>query len=83
MQALAQSTPAGKLVEDYLREAGVSVPTSAVVYLTPAQLLQVELEMEQMEESFTFETTAWWMAGVLARAQITNSRLSRSGANTW
>lgn len=64
-------------------EAGLSLAASATVWLTPAQLLAVEQELEHMEMTFSFETTAWWLSDVLSRARFTNNRLSRSGANSW
>lgn len=83
LQAYALSAPPDRLLEDHLMQEGLSVATSAIAWLTPAQLLAVEKELEQMEMTFSFETTAWWLSDVLARARITNNRMSRSGANSW
>ena len=57
--------------------------SSAIAWLTPAQLLTVQKELERMEEQLGFETTAWWLSDVLMRARVTNSRMSRAGANRW
>lgn len=83
IQEYAQSTPAGRLLEDHLLAAGLSVSSSAVAWLTPAQQLQVERELERMEEQLSFETTAWWLSDVLMRARVTNNRMSRVGSNRW
>lgn len=83
LQEYAQSAPAGRLLEDHLSAAGLSVSSSAVAWLTPAQQLQVERELERMEEQLSFESTAWWLSDVLMRARITNNRMSRVGADRW
>ena len=83
LQAYAVSAPPDSLLEDHLMQAGISVRSSAIVWLTPAQLLEVEKELEQMEMTFSFETTAWWLSDVLARARITNNRMPQSSANSW
>lgn len=83
LQAYAQAAPADKVLEDHLMGAGLAAPSSAIVWLTPAQLLAVEQELERMEVTFSFETTAWWLSDVLARARVTNNRMSRSGAKSW
>ena len=83
VQDFAQSAPAGKIVEDHLLAAGLSVASSAICWLTPAQLLAVEQELERMEMNLNFEMTAWWLSDVLMRSRVTNNRLSRAGANTW
>ena len=85
VQEYAQRAPADMLLEDHLSAAGLSISnaTSAVTWLTPAQLLKVEQELSRMEETMSFETTAWWLSDVLARARVTNNRLARSGANRW
>ncbi|KAK9824309.1 hypothetical protein WJX72_009351 [[Myrmecia] bisecta] len=54
--------------------AGVACSPSAVHYLTPAQMAAVEAEMVRMEESWSFETTAWWLADCLGRARRANYR---------
>lgn len=85
LQDYAQRAPADTLLEDHLSAAGMSISnaTSAVTWLTPAQLLKIEQELSRMEETMSFETTAWWLSDVLARARVTNNRLARSGANRW
>jgi hypothetical protein len=70
-------------LEDHLLAAGLSFTSSAITWLTPAQLLTVQKELERLEEQFNFETTAWWLSDVLMRARVTNSRMSRAGANRW
>ena len=83
MQEYAQSAPANKILEDHLLAAGLATSASAICWLTPAQLLAVEQELERMEMSLSFEVTAWWLSDVLARARVTNNRMSRAGANQW
>ena len=83
VQEYAQKLPEGKLLEDHLLAAGLSASSSAICWLTPAQLLAVENEFERMEVSLSFELTAWWLVDVLTRAQVTNNRMSHSGANQW
>ncbi len=80
-QEYAQSAPAGRLLEDHLLAVGLSVSSSAICWLTPAQMLTVERELERMEASLSFETTAWWLSDVLMRARVTNNRMSRVRAN--
>ena len=85
VQDYAQKAPTDVLLEDHLSAAGVSISnaTSAITWLTPAQLLKVEQELSRMEDTLSFETTAWWLSDVLMRARVTNNRLARSGANRW
>ncbi|KAL0048492.1 hypothetical protein WJX82_004406 [Trebouxia sp. C0006] len=83
LQDYAQSAPDSRLLEDHLLAAGLSMTSSAIAWLTPAQLLTVQKELERMEEQLSFETTAWWLSDVLMRARVTNSRMSRAGANRW
>ena len=83
LQEYAQTAPDGRLLEDHFLAAGLSVSSSAIAWLTPAQILTVEQELEKMEMTLSFETTAWWLSDVLMRARVTNSRMSRSGANKW
>ena len=82
-QEYAKSAPANKILEDHLLAAGLAMSGSAVCWLTPAQLLVVEQELERMEMNLSFELTAWWLSDVLARARVTNNRMSRAGANSW
>ena len=83
LQEYAQTAPANKFLEDHLLAAGLAMSGSAVCWLTPAQLLAVEYELERMEMNLSFELTAWWLSDVLARARVTNNRMSRAGANKW
>lgn len=83
IQEYAQSAPNGRIMEDYLLAAGLSLSSSAVCWLTPAQLLAVEQELESMEMSLSFEMTAWWLSDVLVRARVTNNRMSQTRANRW
>ena len=83
MQEYAQNAPANKILEDHLLAAGLAMSGSAICWLTPAQLLAVKQELERMEMNLSFELTAWWLSDVLARARVTNNRMSRAGANKW
>ena len=83
MQEYAQNAPADKILEDHLLAAGLAMSGSAICWLTPAQLFAVEQELERMEMNLSFELTAWWLSDVLARARVTNNRMSRAGANRW
>lgn len=82
-QEYAKSAPASKILEDHLLAAGLAMSGSAICWLTPAQLLVVEQELERMEMNLSFELTAWWLSDVLMRARVTNNRMSRAGANRW
>ena len=83
MQEYAQGVPANMILEDHLLAAGLAMSGSVICWLTPAQLLAVEQELERMEVNLSFELTAWWLSDVLARARVTNNRMSRAGANRW
>lgn len=83
MQEYAQNAPADKILEDHLLAAGLAMSGSAICWLTPAQLSAVEQELERMEMNLSFELTAWWLSDVLARARVTNNRMSHAGANRW
>ena len=83
VQEYAQNAPANKILEDHLLAAGLAMSGSAICWLTPAQLLAVQQELERMEMNLSFELTAWWLSDVLARARVTNNRMSRAGANKW
>lgn len=71
MQAL---TADGSDPEAALLQAGVSFSSSAMLWLTPAQLAIVEQDLVEMESSMSFELTAWVLADRLSRARFANGR---------
>jgi len=58
-----------------LGQNGVFAPESAVHYLTPGQLAEVAGDMEDMEESLSYEVTAWVLMDKLGRARRANDRM--------
>ena len=72
LQAIAQS--ATDLESDLCRH-GVYMQSSAVSWLTPAQLQGVTADLTAMEESLSFELTAWLLTDCLARAERANNRM--------
>lgn len=58
-----------------LAAQGVYTRDSALYYLTPAQLASVEEELQAMQESMSFEVTAWIVADCLQRAARANERM--------
>ena len=72
LQAFAES--AEDLEADLMRQ-GVYFSGSAVSYLTPGQLENVTADLIAMEDSLSFEMTAWLLTDCLARAKRANDRL--------
>jgi len=58
-----------------LAAQGVYIRESAVYYLTPPQLAAIEAEMRTMEDSMSFEVTAWIVLDCLQRAARDNDRM--------
>ncbi len=58
-----------------LGSQGLYVRNTAAYYLTPAQLAAIEAEMRAMEESMSFEFTAWVVTDCLMRAARANERM--------
>ena len=83
MQEYALKAPPGNILEDHLMGAGLSVSGATICWLTPAQLLTVQQELEKMEMNLSFELTAWWLSDCLLRARVANNRMSQAGANRW
>lgn len=71
MQALAAG---GADPESALLEAGVFFSSSAILWLTPAQLAIVEQDLVEMEKSLSFEITAYVLAERLGRARFANGK---------
>ncbi|KAK9827905.1 hypothetical protein WJX74_008444 [Apatococcus lobatus] len=69
LQAL---TADGSDPEAALLKAGVSFTSSAILWLTPAQLAIVEQDLADMELSMSFEITAYVLADRLGRARFNN-----------
>lgn len=58
-----------------LSRNNISVRESAVHYLTPLQIREVEAELEKMEYTLDFESSRWWLENCLNRAYRVNSML--------
>lgn len=65
----------GRCIQEGFMFMGLSVADSAIIWLTAAQRDAVYKELERMEECLSFETSAWWLSDVLARARIANNRM--------
>ncbi len=65
----------GHCIQEGFMLMGLSVADSAIVWLTTAQRDAVYNELERMEECLSYETSAWWLSDVLARARIANNRM--------
>ena len=63
-------TPAANLMA-----AGLRLPSGALQWLTPAQHAAIVELLEAMEETRTFESTAWIVGDCLLRAQRANGRM--------
>ena len=76
LQAVAREAEQnGNEVTTALREAGVTCDDMGVVsYLTPSQLREVEVILEDMENTLSFEATASFLSLQLQRAYRTNMR---------
>lgn len=72
MQDVARS---GRDPAQALAAQGVYIRESAVYYLTPPQLAAIEAEMRSMEDSMSFEVTAWILLDCLQRAARANDRM--------
>ncbi|KAK9861891.1 hypothetical protein WJX84_004684 [Apatococcus fuscideae] len=62
--------------EAALLAAGVSCSSSAILWLSPAQLAIVEQDLAEMDITLNSELTAWVLADRLGRARFVNGRFS-------
>ena len=58
-----------------LASQGLYIRDTAAYYLTPSQLAAIEAELRAMEESMSFEVTAWVVTDCLYRAARANERM--------
>ena len=58
-----------------LASQGLYIRDTAAYYLTPAQLAAIEAELRAMEDSMSFEVTAWVVTDCLMRAARANERM--------
>ena len=58
-----------------LASQGLYIRDTAAYYLTPAQLAAIEAELTAMEDSMSFEVTAWVVTDCLMRASRANERM--------
>lgn len=72
MQDVARS---GSDPVEALASQGLYIRDSAAYYLTSAQLGAIEAELRAMEESLSFEVTAWVVTDCLMRAARANERM--------
>lgn len=61
-------------VEEALLAVGVQTQGGVLTWLTAAQRSAVDELMEEVEQTFEFEVTAWYLADCLLRAERTNRR---------
>ena len=61
--------------EANLMKAGLRLPSGALQWLTSAQHAAIVELLEAMEETRTFESTAWILGDCLLRAQRANGRM--------
>eukprot|EP01023_Acetabularia_acetabulum_P061879 TRINITY_DN7529_c0_g2_i1.p2 TRINITY_DN7529_c0_g2~~TRINITY_DN7529_c0_g2_i1.p2 ORF type:complete len:209 (-),score=30.28 TRINITY_DN7529_c0_g2_i1:624-1250(-) len=62
-------------VEDVLYQNGISASTAAINYLTQDQYDEIVREMMLMERCLSFESTSWYLADCLVRAQRVNNMM--------
>lgn len=60
--------------QEALGKHGVSVPDSAIHYVTRTQLALLRDMLTEMEMSFDYLTASWMLADYLSRARIANYR---------